>query len=197
MGTHNISNILAAVSAGVSCGLDSTSIKEGIERLGVIPGRLEPVEAGQKFKVFVDYAHTHDALENVLRFLKQIKERNIITVFGYGGERDAEKRPIMGQVVQKFSDAVIITNDNPRGEDPKRIARGIEKGMNRIRGNYAVVLDRKKAIESALKKASYGDIVLIAGKGHEKVQVIGRREIPFNDKKVAQCALMKSYKIRN
>lgn len=189
VGLHNISNILAAVAAAITQGLDFCDIKEGIEKVENIPGRLEPVEAGERYKVFVDYAHTHNALENVLKFLNQIKKKRIITVFGCGGDRDRKKRPLMGGVAQKFSDFAIIANDNPRSEKPERIASDIESGMKKTKANYAVILDRKKAIEKALKKARDGDIVLIAGKGHEKVQVIGEREIPFDDRKVAEHIL--------
>ncbi|UCD55564.1 MAG: UDP-N-acetylmuramoyl-L-alanyl-D-glutamate--2,6-diaminopimelate ligase [Candidatus Omnitrophota bacterium] len=192
VGLHNISNILAAIAAGVAQDIDLRAIKEGIEKVNSVRGRLEPVQAGQGFKIFVDYAHTHNALENVLRFLNQIKNKNIITVFGCGGDRDRGKRPLMGRVAQGLSDFVIITDDNPRGEDPRKIARDIEKGMDGKNKNYTILLNRKKAIEKALRKARVGDIVLIAGKGHEKVQIIGDREIPFDDKRVAREALRKS-----
>ena len=191
IGTHNISNILAAIATGVSQGISLRAIKEGVEKLDSVKGRLEAVEVGQGFKVFIDYAHTHNALENVLKFLSEIKKGNIITVFGCGGDRDKKKRPLMGRVAEAFSKFVIITSDNPRNEDPKKIARDIEKGMNKANTNYSIVLNRKKAIEKALKKAKRGDIVLIAGKGHEKVQIARGRKIPFNDRKVAEELLRK------
>jgi len=187
IGLHNVSNILAAVAAGVTQGIDLRDIKNGIERVNSIKGRVEPVCTEEGFKVFVDYAHTHNALENVLTFLSTIKRNRIITVFGCGGDRDRSKRPLMGRVAQKLSDFVIVTSDNPRSEDPGKIARDIERGMKKQK--YVVVKDRKKAIETALKIACPGDIVLIAGKGHENVQIIGKREIPFNDKKVAEQAI--------
>ena len=190
-GLHNISNILAAIAAGVAQDIDLRAIKEGIEKVNSVRGRLEPVEAGQNFKIFVDYAHTHNALENVLRFLNQIKNKNIITVFGCGGDRDRQKRPLMGRVAQSLSDFVIITDDNPRGEDPRKIARDIEKGMDGKNRNYTVLLNRKKAIEKALKKAGIGDIVLIAGKGHETEQILGDKSIPFDDRKVVEELLKK------
>ena len=189
LGMHNISNILAAASAAVSQGVDINAVKRGIENVKNVPGRLEPVKVGQAFRVFVDYAHTHNAMENVLRFLKRVKSGNIITVFGCGGERDRKKRPLMGAVAQKFSDFVVITDDNPRNENPVRITREILKGMNRRRRNYCVVPDRKRAIEKAFEKALAGDTVLIAGKGHEKAQIVGRRELAFDDKKAAEDIL--------
>ncbi|MBL7155604.1 MAG: UDP-N-acetylmuramoyl-L-alanyl-D-glutamate--2,6-diaminopimelate ligase [Candidatus Omnitrophica bacterium] len=189
VGLHNVSNILAAIAVGISQGIDKHAIKRGIETVNSIRGRLEAVEKGQDFRIFIDYAHTHDALENVLKFLNHIKRRNIITVFGCGGDRDRTKRPLMGQVAQKLSDFVILTNDNPRNEDPKRIIRDVEGGMERSSGNYIVALDRKKAIEKALKKAKKNDIVLIAGKGHETEQVLADRRISFDDKKIAEGIL--------
>lgn len=191
-GLHNISNILAAAAACFSLGIDPEAIKKGIERVRSIPGRLEPVESGQAFKVFVDYAHTQDALKNVLEFLNKIKQRNIITVFGCGGDRDRAKRPLMAQVAQEGSDFVIVTSDNPRSESPEKIAQEVEGGMKRKEGGYTVILDRHSAIENALKRARKGDIVLIAGKGHEKFQIIGEKKIPFDDVRVAE-KLLKGY----
>jgi len=192
VGPHNVSNILAAASAAIAQGIDAGAIKKGIESVKNVPGRLEPVEARQAFRVFVDYAHTHNAMENVLKFLRRVKSGNIITVFGCGGERDRKKRPLMGAVAQKFSDFVIITTDNPRNENPARITREILKGINGKNRNYCIIPDRKAAIEKALEKAGEGDIVLIAGKGHERAQIIGGREIPFDDKKVAEDVLKKT-----
>lgn len=193
VGLHNISNTLAAAAAGLAQGIGPRAIKNGIERVDSVRGRLEEIraglpvrQAGRNFKVFVDYAHTPNALEMVLSFLNQVKQRRIITVFGCGGDRDRAKRPLMGCAAQSLSDFVIITNDNPRREDPRKIARDIENGMDRKKANYTVLLNRKKAIEKALKKAGFGDIVLIAGKGHETEQVIGNRRVPFDDKRVVE-----------
>ena len=188
-GVHNISNILAAIAVSTGFKVNPCSIKEGVEAIKHVPGRLERIDNGSGIRIFVDYAHTPDALMNVLKFLRRNKEGHIITVFGCGGDRDRAKRPVMGSVVQKYSDYFIITSDNPRNEDPERIARGIENGIKRDMGNYSIILDRGKAIEAALRKAQKGDIVLIAGKGHEKVQIIGEGRIPFDDKKVAREAL--------
>jgi UDP-N-acetylmuramoyl-L-alanyl-D-glutamate--2,6-diaminopimelate ligase len=189
IGAHNISNILAASAAGLSRGIDPGAIKRGIEGVKSVRGRLESVDSAKGFRVFVDYAHTHNALERVLRFLNRINHGNIITVFGSGGERDKGKRPLMGRVAQKFSDFVVITNDNSRGEDPREIARGIISGMNKRKRNYVAILDRRKAIERALKKAGRGDIVLIAGKGHETELIVGDKTTAFDDRKVAEQIL--------
>jgi len=189
VGEHNISNILAATAACMSQNVSLTAIKRGIESVSCVRGRLEEVDLGQGFKIFIDYAHTHNALENVLRFLEKINKNRMITVFGCGGERDRLKRPLMGKVAQKFSDYSIITNDNSRSESPRRISKDIIEGMDRRKGNFSVIIDRKKAIEKAIKKAGPGDIVLIAGKGHETEQVIGRRNIKFDDRLVAEKIL--------
>jgi len=191
IGTHNIYNILAAAAACFANGIGEKDIKAGIEAVRRVPGRLESVKCRGGVNLFVDYAHTDNALLNVLGFLSKMKKRKIITVFGAGGERDTAKRPLMGRAVERFSDFFIITNDNPRGEDPEKIARDIEKGLAKGRKNYRVILDRKLAIKNALEKAKKDDIVLLAGKGHEAYQVIGRRKIPFDDKKIARGVLEK------
>jgi len=196
VGLHNVSNILAASALGFSLGLAVKDIKNGIEKTERVRGRLESVEAGQGFKVLIDYAHTHNALENVLNFLNQIKKRNIITVFGCGGERDTKKRPLMARVAQKLSDSVIVTNDNPRSEDPRKIVRDIEKGFKMRGKSYDIILDRSNAIAKALEKAGEDDIVLIAGKGHEEMQIMRNRQVPFNDRAVAEKLLRKSAKNR-
>ena len=191
IGMHNISNILAAASVGISQGIDISDLKKGIEKKVSVKGRLEEVGKPGGIRVFVDYAHTHDALGNVLRFLRPLAKGRIITVFGSGGDRDRTKRPLMGRVTQKLSDYVIITSDNPRSEDPMDIARDIEKGMNLEMKKHSIVPDRKKAIELALKKAAKNDIVLVAGKGHETEQIVGSRAIPFDDRKVVMEILNK------
>jgi len=188
-GHHNIYNILAAIAVSKGLGISDQAIKKGVLAVSNVTGRLEPVLEGQDFKVFIDYAHTHDALGKILSFLKKYSKGKIITVFGCGGDRDRAKRPLMGRVAQRLSNFVYITSDNPRNEDPERIARGIVSGMDRRREDFSVVLDRKKAINNALKKAKKNDIVLIAGKGHEKTQVIEKDVIPFDDKKVAESVL--------
>ncbi|MBL7158262.1 MAG: UDP-N-acetylmuramoyl-L-alanyl-D-glutamate--2,6-diaminopimelate ligase [Candidatus Omnitrophica bacterium] len=185
IGTHNVYNILAAIATSWANGISEKNIKKGVEAVRLIPGRLECVRCRGGVRVFVDYAHTDNALFNVLGFLSQMKTRKIITVFGAGGERDTAKRPLMGRAVQKFSDFFIITSDNPRGENPGRIAREIEKGLLKGKKKYKIILNRKHAIKNALEKAEKGDIVLLAGKGHEGYQIIGNKKIPFDDRIVA------------
>lgn len=191
IGVHNVSNILASSAAAFAEGFDLETIKRGIESLSYVPGRLEGIEAGQPFKVFLDYAHTEDALYNVLSLLRKLKKRGIITVFGCGGNRDRKKRPLMGKVACRFSDRVIITSDNPRYEEPSQIINEIEKGIRGKFANYDIIEDRRRAIEHALDSASKDDIVIIAGKGHEKYQIIKDRIVPFDDYEVARSVLNK------
>lgn len=185
IGMHNVSNCLAAIAAMHTLGVDDRIIVEGIESVISIPGRLEPVEMGQEFKVLVDYAHTEDALNNVLSILKNIAVGEVWTVFGCGGDRDRSKRPLMGMAACKFSDRVIITSDNPRSEEPLDIIREIESGVKGKFSNYDIVPDRRDAIQKAISSAAEGDIVFIAGKGHEDYQIIKDEVIHFDDRVVA------------
>ncbi len=180
IGKHNLENILCAVGASICAGIDLESIKRGIINAKNVPGRLENVENNKGFFIFIDYAHTPDALENVLLILNKLKKRRLITVFGCGGDRDKGKRPIMGAISDRLSDLSIITSDNPRSEYPNKI---IEEIVSGIKGNFIVEPNRRKAINTALKEAKYEDTVLIAGKGHEKYQIIGDRILDFDDKK--------------
>lgn len=183
VGKHNVSNILAAVAFGVSQGVKLSVIKKGIEAVRAVPGRLDRIDSRKGFSVFVDYAHTDDALKNVLESLAAIVHNGrIITVFGCGGDRDKGKRPKMGRVATSLSDYCFVTSDNPRSEKPQRIVRDIVRGI--IRKNFEVELDRSKAIQKAVNMARSGDVVLVAGKGHETYQVIGSKILPFNDKAV-------------
>ncbi len=191
LGMHNISNCLAAVAAMHALGLDKKVIAEGISSVVSIPGRLEPVEMGQSFKVLVDYAHTEDALNNVLLIIKEITEHEVWTVIGCGGDRDRTKRPLMGRAACKFSDHVIITSDNPRSEEPLDIIKDIESGIKGEFANYDIVPDRRDAIQKAIASAAEGDIVLIAGKGHEDYQIIKDKVIHFDDREVALEMLSK------
>lgn len=192
IGKHNVSNILASAAAAVALKIPLKKIKIGIESFGAVPGRLEIVDEGQPFKVFVDYAHTEDALYNVLSLLrKTAPKKSIITVFGCGGNRDKTKRPLMGSVACKFSDSVIVTSDNPRFEDPSNIISQIESGIRGKFSNYDIIEDRHNAINKALSMASEGDIVVIAGKGHEKYQIVGEKRFAFDDCAVARSALKK------
>ena len=186
IGRHNVSNILAAVAIAFTQDIDFWAIKSGVEALNFVPGRLESVKLGQSFKVYIDYAHTDDALGNVLSLLKGLAGGGkIITVFGCGGNRDRQKRPRMGKVACRYSDLVIITSDNPRKEDPRSIVKEIVAGVRERFCNYRVVIDRRKAISIALARAEAGDIVLIAGKGHERHQILRDRTIPFDDFEIA------------
>ncbi len=193
IGRHNISNILASVAATIALKIPLRPIKKGVESFRAVSGRLELVDEGQPFKVFVDYAHTEDALYNILSFLREmVPNRNIITVFGCGGNRDSAKRPLMGNVACKFSDRVVVTSDNPRFEDPSAIISQIESGIRGEFSNYDIVEDRREAINKALWMASKGDVVVIAGKGHEKYQIMKEKAMPFDDCAVARSILKKT-----
>lgn len=185
-GLYNIYNILAAVCFCVKERIDLSVIAAALENFSGVPGRLEKIDTGKDFLVFVDYAHTPDALNNVLRTLRQLCDRRIIVVFGCGGDRDKTKRPKMGHLAVELADYAIITNDNPRSESPEDIVNDIKKGISK--DNYCVVLERKQAIEKSLSMASSGDIVLIAGKGHENYQIINNQILEFDDREAArQC----------
>lgn len=186
IGLHNVYNVLATFCICAAAGLGFKKIIEKIELVTGAPGRLEPVKSGKDFSVTVDYAHTDDALKNVLSAIKNLEPSKIITVFGCGGNRDKTKRPLMAKVACTMSDFVFITSDNPREENPATIAEDVEKGAKEInKTNYKVIIDRKQAIKEAIKTAKSGDVVLIAGKGHENYQIIGREKIHFDDREVA------------
>ncbi len=186
IGRHNISNALAAAGAAVAAGIPADRIVKGLENAPSVPGRLELVTQGQPYTVVVDFAHTDDALRNVLTAVRELKPRRIITVFGCGGDRDRSKRPIMGEAATELSDFVFVTSDNPRTEIPEKIALDIEVGIRRRhRNNYQVILDREQAIASAISMARKGDVILIAGKGHETYQIVGTEKHHFNDVEVA------------
>jgi UDP-N-acetylmuramoyl-L-alanyl-D-glutamate--2,6-diaminopimelate ligase len=182
-GHHNVYNVLAALAVTVCSGIEFHRVIEGLNNARQVPGRLERVDTGHLgFEVFVDYAHTEDALKNVLQAVKKIKHKRIITVFGCGGDRDRTKRHLMGKVAVEMSDFVFVTSDNPRTEDPNLIVLDIESGIKRAyRTNYKVVVEREIAIKEAIIMADKGDIVLLAGKGHETYQIIGLDKIYFSD----------------
>ncbi|MFH1552609.1 MAG: UDP-N-acetylmuramoyl-L-alanyl-D-glutamate--2,6-diaminopimelate ligase [Candidatus Omnitrophota bacterium] len=184
IGKHNVYNILAAVAALYDSGLSLDEIREGLEKATAVPGRLDAVRAQAPFKVFVDYAHTPDALENVLLCLGSLAAGKLICVFGCGGDRDRTKRPVMGKIATGICDRVILTSDNPRTEDPQEILRQIEKGVLN-KNNYSIIKRRQDAIRESLKTAGEGDIVIIAGKGHEDYQIIGDCRTHFDDKETA------------
>jgi UDP-N-acetylmuramoyl-L-alanyl-D-glutamate--2,6-diaminopimelate ligase len=190
IGRHNIFNALAAVGACLVLKVDVVKIQAALNALPPVPGRLEAVLAGQPFSVFVDYAHTDDALKNVLLTLREITRGRVLLAFGCGGNRDAGKRAKMGKVAAELADYTLITSDNPRKEDPAKIAAQIEEGHRQIRGeSLAVELDRRRAIEQIIGKAQPGDSVLIAGKGHETYQEFDDTVVPFDDRVHAREAL--------
>lgn len=188
MGRHNVYNILAAAATALAIGVDLDTVKRGVEALESVPGRLEPVDAGQDFAVMVDYAHTEDSLRNVLGCLRPLTRRRLICVFGCGGDRDRGKRPKMGRAAEELADAVVVTSDNPRSEEPQAILQEVMAGM-REPGRAVVDVDRRAAIGAAIRQARAGDIVLIAGKGHETVQIFKDGAKPFDDRLVAREAL--------
>lgn len=186
-GYYNVYNALAAAGAAVALGIDIDKIKEGLESLHSVPGRFERVNCGQDFSVIVDYAHTPDSLEKIIIAARQLTERKLITVFGCGGDRDRGKRPAMGRIAVELSDYTIITSDNPRNEEPLRIIKDIKSGINELgRARFEVEEDRRLAIKLAIEKAGKGDIVVIAGKGHEQGQEIADKIIPFDDVEVVR-----------
>ncbi|WP_447977857.1 UDP-N-acetylmuramoyl-L-alanyl-D-glutamate--2,6-diaminopimelate ligase [Candidatus Nitrospira bockiana] len=193
VGEHNVYNVLAAIGVGLNEGLSPEQVSVGIERVGNVPGRFERVEAGQDFTVVVDYAHTEDALIRLLSAAQALKRGRIITVFGCGGDRDRGKRPKMGRAATERSDVVILTSDNPRTEDPLAILKEVEVGVHQAlqpgRVQYEMIPDRRQAIRAAIQEAKPGDMVIIAGKGHEDYQIIGTTKYHFDDREVAREAI--------
>jgi UDP-N-acetylmuramoyl-L-alanyl-D-glutamate--2,6-diaminopimelate ligase len=202
VGRPNAYNILAAVATAMALDLPFNAIEKGIASLTLVPGRFQVVsEAKDDVRVVVDYAHTDDALKNLLETARPLAGGRLVTVFGCGGDRDRTKRPLMGAVAARLSDLVVITSDNPRSEDPEQIIEEIKRGIvmpaDRVpRGQagpkatpFLAIVDRKAAIERAIQEAHAGDLVLVAGKGHEKYQEIGGRVLPFDDVDVAKGAL--------
>jgi UDP-N-acetylmuramoyl-L-alanyl-D-glutamate--2,6-diaminopimelate ligase len=187
IGRFNVANSMAALAAASSLGINLREAILSLSRSPQVPGRLEAVPAKRQFQVFVDYAHTDDALLNVLKTLRELSPRRLIVVFGCGGDRDRQKRPLMGRVVDQNADFGIITSDNPRKEDPDAIIAEVEQGFRS--GNYETITDRAKAIARAIALAQPRDIVLIAGKGHEAYQEFADHTVPFDDLQVARRAL--------
>jgi len=188
-GLINVYNLLAAFGTGLSLGLEPQRAAEGLATLAAVPGRFEGIDEGQPFLVVVDYAHTDDALRNVILTARGLKPRHIITLFGCGGDRDRAKRPLMGSAASELSDLVVVTSDNPRSEDPLAIINDAMVGVQRHSTRAIVEPDRRQAIRRALREAGPGDIVIIAGKGHETYQVLKDRVIDFDDRSEARAAL--------
>ena len=193
VGRPNVSNILATLAVATALDVPAAAIEQGLAVLSGVPGRFELVSSPtDDITVVIDYAHTDDALRNLLETARPLAGRRVITVFGCGGDRDRTKRPLMGAVASRLSDVVVVTSDNPRTEDPVRIIeeikRGIPQASDRGTATFAIV-DRKEAIQFAIRKAEPGDLVLLAGKGHEQSQVIGADELPFDEAAIARAAL--------
>ncbi len=193
IGRFNAYNALAAAACGWGLGLTGETIRAGLESLRAVPGRFEPVQAGQDFTVVVDYAHTPDALHNVLSAARALQPRRLLCVIGCGGDRDRTKRPLMARIATTEADYAILTSDNPRTEDPQAIldemlagAHGVGEGPS---ANYRVIADRREAIFAAIGRCGPGDLLVIAGKGHEPYQIIGHERLPFDDRLVAREAL--------
>jgi UDP-N-acetylmuramoyl-L-alanyl-D-glutamate--2,6-diaminopimelate ligase len=195
VGRPNVYNVLAAVATGTALGLSFDAIERGISALKAVPGRFQVVShPGDAITVIVDYAHTDDALRNLLETARPLTRGRLVTVFGCGGDRDRTKRPLMGAVAGRLSDVIVITSDNPRSEDPNRIVEEIRLGITTATRRDSAqrlltIVDRRDAITQAIEFAEPGDVVLIAGKGHERYQVVGDQVLPFDDVAVAREAL--------
>jgi UDP-N-acetylmuramoyl-L-alanyl-D-glutamate--2,6-diaminopimelate ligase len=203
VGEYNLENIICAVGAGAALGLPMDVIKAGIENFDAVPGRLEPISDQEGRFLFVDYAHTPDALDNVLRALTTIAAGRLICVFGCGGDRDRTKRPLMGAIAGQIADLTVVTSDNPRTESPEEIIADVLKGLAPLglkpygkdltagftEKGYLAITNRRDAIRTGISAARSGDTVLIAGKGHETYQIIGDRKLPFDDRAEVRCAL--------
>ncbi len=187
IGKFNVYNTLSAVGTALSLDFSMAEIKTGIERNIHIAGRFEMVECGQDFAVVIDYAHSVDGLESVLRLAKTLNPSRIMTLFGCGGERSPEKRPLMGQTAVRYSDKVIVTSDNPRNEDPNEIINAICSDIPAE--SIEIIIDRRKAIQQGIAQCKKGDLLLILGKGHESIQIINDETLPFSDKEEAEKAL--------
>jgi UDP-N-acetylmuramoyl-L-alanyl-D-glutamate--2,6-diaminopimelate ligase len=190
LGRFNLSNIVLAAGMAWALDLPAGAIEAGIAALRGVPGRLEPIATGHKFAVLVDYAHTPDAIQRALSALRPLCRGRLIVVFGCGGDRDRAKRPLMGEAAGRGADLVVLTSDNPRTEDPRQIMADAEAGIRRARGaGWTAIPDRRQAIRSALEMGRSGDVVLIAGKGHEDYQVVGTERRPFDDREEVLAAL--------
>ena len=189
VGHINVYNILLAAAVALSYNLSGEAIQKGLENLQRVPGRFERVEEGQPFTVVVDYAHTDDALRNVIAVARGLRPKRIITLFGCGGDRDRSKRPLMGVAAAEMSDYVVLTSDNPRSEDPLAIMNDAMVGLSRYDTPHLAEPDRERAIRKAIETAAPGDVVILAGKGHETYQILRDGPIPFDDREVARRVL--------
>ncbi|ACX52664.1 UDP-N-acetylmuramyl-tripeptide synthetase [Ammonifex degensii KC4] len=190
-GIFNVYNALAALAVAVGEGMPLDLAARALSRVQAVPGRCERIDEGQDFTVLVDYAHTPDGLLNILRTAREISRGRVIVVFGCGGDRDPSKRPVMGRIAGEYADLVVVTSDNPRSEDPVAIMQAIAQGLAQVAppSRYLLIEDREAAIKEAFARARPGDIVILAGKGHENCQIIGDKRIPFDDREVARRLL--------
>lgn len=189
LGRANLSNILAASAAALGMEIAPEKVQEGVAALAAVPGRFERVDEGQPFLVVVDYAHTDDALRNVLKTARELTKNRLLAVFGCGGDRDRSKRPLMGEAAGSLADFVVLTSDNPRSEDPLLIMNDALVGLQKSKAEHIAEVDREAAIRKALERAGAGDVVVIAGKGHETYQILKDQTIPFDDREVARRVL--------
>ncbi|NLO86658.1 MAG: UDP-N-acetylmuramoyl-L-alanyl-D-glutamate--2,6-diaminopimelate ligase [Clostridiales bacterium] len=185
-GMFNVYNALAAASLAMIMGIDQSAIKNGLESIKAVPGRVEVLDTGTPYKVILDYAHSPDALQNVLKTIRAFTKKRLIALVGCGGDRDHGKRPIMGEIVGHLADFSILTSDNPRTEDPNVILQSIEEGMQKTDGKYIVIENRREAIRYALQMGAEGDVIILAGKGNETYQDIMGVKRPFDEKVVVQ-----------
>jgi UDP-N-acetylmuramoyl-L-alanyl-D-glutamate--2,6-diaminopimelate ligase len=193
IGKFNLSNLLAVIAALCVAGANLAEVVALVPQLQAAPGRMQAVtlaDSQQDIQLLVDYAHTPDALDNALRAIREHTQSRVWTVFGCGGDRDKTKRPLMGRIAEKYSDYVIITNDNPRSEEPSAIAADIIRGLHNPNG-CLVIADRAQAIDFAVQQAKAGDLILVAGKGHEDYQIFADQTIPFSDARQALLALQR------
>lgn len=188
-GAYNVSNALTAAGCGLGLGIDLETVAAALSAAPQVPGRLERIECGQPFSVIVDYAHTPDSLEKAIRAVRAVTEGKTIVVFGCGGDRDPDKRAVMGRAAAENADYAVVTSDNPRSEDPVGIILQVEDGLRAGAGHFEAVVDRREAIERAIALAEAGDSVLIAGKGHEDYQIFSDRTVHFDDREVAREVL--------
>jgi UDP-N-acetylmuramoyl-L-alanyl-D-glutamate--2,6-diaminopimelate ligase len=183
IGDHNVSNAVCAAAFAMATGMDAATIKRGLEAATFVPGRLEPIENDRGVHIYVDYAHTPDALEHTCAVCRKLTERKLIVLFGCGGDRDKSKRKPMGEAVSRYADKIVVTSDNPRSEDPAAIIEDIKPGLDPSI-ETVIVEDRKDAIQAGLEASSEGDVLLVAGKGHEDYMIVGAEKIHFDDREV-------------
>ncbi|MGL6169775.1 MAG: Mur ligase family protein, partial [Fusobacteriaceae bacterium] len=195
LGKYNLYNLLSAIGGALAVNKDFYNILEKIKNIKTAPGRFETINCKQDFLALVDYAHTEDALENLLKTVEEIKKSRIITVFGCGGDRDKTKRAKMAKVAEKYSDIVILTADNPRTESLEEIISDSEKGFTKK--NHLIEIDREKAIKKAIDLVCKNDIVVVAGKGHETYQIIGKTKFHFDDKEILCREILKKMEVKN